>query len=135
MAGRSCNTILRRARRATADRSARGQPGGEALVQAAPAYPGQQAAQMAGLLLLSGAAMLLHILLPFWKQPKFLRVEQVADSLKAQIIKRRGEQNEKLFASWEPKAEVSEESDESDTDVPVLTPRQRLRRAQRENKE
>lgn len=94
-----------------------------------------QAAQMAGLLLLSGAAMLLHILLPFWKQPKFLRVEQVADSLKAQIIKRRGEQNEKLFASWEPKAEVSEESDESDTDVPVLTPRQRLRRAQRENKE
>jgi|21_taG_2_1085346.scaffolds.fasta_scaffold06862_2 hypothetical protein len=94
-----------------------------------------RAAQMSGLLLLSGAAMLLHILVPFWQQPEFLRVERVADSLKAQMVKHRGEQNEKLFASWEPKTEAVEETDESDSDVPTLTPRQRLRKALRENKE
>ena len=94
-----------------------------------------RAAQMAGLLLLSGAAMLLHILLPFWQQPKFLQVERVADSLKARIVNRRGEQNEKLFASWEPKVEAGEEPDENSTEVPELTARQRLRRAQRKNRE
>ncbi len=91
-----------------------------------------RAAQMAGLLLLSGAAMLLHILVPFWQQPEFLRVERVADSLKAQMVKHRGEQNEKLFASWEPKSEVLEESGEDDSEETPLTPGQILRKARRE---
>ena len=91
-----------------------------------------RAAQMAGLLLLSGAAMLLHILLPFWQQPKFLQVERVADSLKALIVSRRGEQNDKLFASWESKSEVLEESGEDDREEAPLTPGQILRKARRE---
>jgi hypothetical protein len=96
-----------------------------------------RAAQMAGLLLLSGAAMLLHILLPFWQQPKFLRADKVAESLRMLLVARQREQNEKLFASWKPKADLVEESDESDSEdeVPALTPRQQLRRALRENKE
>ncbi len=47
-----------------------------------------RAAQMAGLLLLSGAAMLLHVLLPFWKQPKFLRAEEVAQTLMSRALAR-----------------------------------------------
>jgi len=46
-----------------------------------------QASQMAGLLLLAGAAMILHTLLPFWQQPQFLRVENVADTLKSRTKK------------------------------------------------
>ena len=46
-----------------------------------------QAAQLAGLLLLSGAAMILHTLLPFWQQPQFLRVENVVDTLKSRTKK------------------------------------------------
>ena len=44
-----------------------------------------RAAQLAGLLLLSGAAMILHILLPFWQQPKFLRIEQLAGTLRSRM--------------------------------------------------
>tara|TARA_R100000008_G_scaffold78996_1_gene60372 strand:- start:645 stop:914 length:270 start_codon:yes stop_codon:yes gene_type:complete len=40
-----------------------------------------RAAQLSGLLILSGLAMLLHMLLPFWQQPEWLRCKAVACSL------------------------------------------------------
>jgi len=33
------------------------------------------------LLLLSGGAMLIHVLIPFWQQPKSLRAVEVSDTL------------------------------------------------------
>ena len=36
---------------------------------------------LSGLLLLSGAAMVLHVLLPFWQQPKFLQACEVSDAI------------------------------------------------------
>ena len=36
-----------------------------------------RSAKLSGLLLLSGLAMVVHTLLPFWQQPKFLQAEEV----------------------------------------------------------
>ncbi len=41
----------------------------------------KRSAKFAGLLLLSGSAMVLHVLVPFWQQPKWLRVDEVASVL------------------------------------------------------
>ena len=41
----------------------------------------KRSAKFAGLLLLSGLAMVLHMLVPFWLQPKWLRADQVACTL------------------------------------------------------
>jgi hypothetical protein len=38
----------------------------------------KRSAQLAGLLILSGIAMIIHLLVPFWQQPKALRREEVA---------------------------------------------------------
>lgn len=40
-----------------------------------------RAARLSGLLILAGLAMVLHMLLPFWQQPSWLRVESVGRSL------------------------------------------------------
>lgn len=40
-----------------------------------------RAARLSGLLILAGLAMLLHMLLPFWQQPSWLRVESVGGAL------------------------------------------------------
>jgi hypothetical protein len=37
--------------------------------------------KLTGLLLLSGVAMMVHMLVPFWQQPKWLRAEEVACTL------------------------------------------------------
>lgn len=37
--------------------------------------------KLSTLLLLSGVAMLLHVIIPFWQQPKFLRADAVSDTL------------------------------------------------------
>jgi len=36
---------------------------------------------LASLLLVSGAAMILHVLVPFWQQPEWLRACSVSDAL------------------------------------------------------
>ena len=36
-----------------------------------------RSAKLSGLLLLSGLAMVVHMLLPFWQQPKFLQGAEV----------------------------------------------------------
>ena len=36
-----------------------------------------RSAKLSGLLLLSGLAMVVHMLVPFWQQPKFLQAEEV----------------------------------------------------------
>tara|TARA_Y100000034_G_scaffold99232_1_gene121811 strand:- start:34 stop:261 length:228 start_codon:yes stop_codon:yes gene_type:complete len=41
----------------------------------------KRSAKLGALLLLSGLAMLLHLIIPFWQQPKFLRARAVSDSL------------------------------------------------------
>ena len=41
----------------------------------------KRSAKLAALLLLSGVAMVLHMLVPFWQQPKWLRAENVACAL------------------------------------------------------
>ena len=41
----------------------------------------RRSAKFAGLLLLSGAAMALHMLVPFWQQPKWLSATEVACAL------------------------------------------------------
>ena len=41
----------------------------------------KRSATLALLLLLSGGAMILHLLVPFWQQPKALRREEVACKL------------------------------------------------------
>tara|TARA_Y100000592_G_C5263645_1_gene218501 strand:+ start:90 stop:422 length:333 start_codon:yes stop_codon:yes gene_type:complete len=40
-----------------------------------------RAARLSGLLILAGLAMVLHMLLPFWQQPSWLRVESVGREL------------------------------------------------------
>ena len=40
-----------------------------------------RAARLSGLLILAGLAMVLHMLLPFWQQPSWLRVESVGRAL------------------------------------------------------
>ena len=40
-----------------------------------------RSAKLSGLLLLSGLAMVLHMLLPFWQQPKFLQGDEVVRRL------------------------------------------------------
>ena len=47
----------------------------------------KQASKLSGLLLLSGLAMLLHTLVPFWQQPKWLQAEAIKDSLEESIRK------------------------------------------------
>jgi len=46
--------------------------------------------KLAALLLASGAAMLVHIVIPFWQQPEALQVCAVADTLCAEMKKRKG---------------------------------------------
>ena len=41
----------------------------------------KRSAKFAGLLLLSGAAMALHLVVPFWQQPKWLSANEVASVL------------------------------------------------------
>jgi hypothetical protein len=41
----------------------------------------KRSVRLASLLLLSGLAMTLHIVVPFWVQPKFLQVREVANAL------------------------------------------------------
>ena len=41
----------------------------------------KRSAGFAALLLASGVAMILHMLLPFWQQPKMLQRESVSDAL------------------------------------------------------
>tara|TARA_R100001126_G_scaffold94835_1_gene66042 strand:+ start:755 stop:946 length:192 start_codon:yes stop_codon:yes gene_type:complete len=41
----------------------------------------KRSAKISGLLLLSGLAMVAHMLLPFWQQPKFLQAGEVARRL------------------------------------------------------
>tara|TARA_Y100000004_G_scaffold156541_1_gene181724 strand:- start:33 stop:224 length:192 start_codon:yes stop_codon:yes gene_type:complete len=36
-----------------------------------------RSAKLSGLLLLSGLAMVVHMLVPFWQQPKFLQADEV----------------------------------------------------------
>ena len=45
--------------------------------------------KLAALLLGAGAAMLLHTLVPFWQQPKFLQVCSVADTICQEMNKRK----------------------------------------------
>jgi|TARA_R110000824_G_scaffold77879_3_gene196774 hypothetical protein len=40
-----------------------------------------RSAKFSGLLLLSGSAMILHLLIPFWQQPEWLQAKSVANSL------------------------------------------------------
>ena len=79
-----------------------------------------RAAQMAGLLLLSGAAMLLHVVLPFWQQPKFLRAEAVAESLTALGLPVK-----------EPNLEPTEDVTAESVAEAELSPRAQMRRALR----
>ena len=37
----------------------------------------KRSAKLSGLLILSGLAMIGHMLVPFWQQPKFLQAEEV----------------------------------------------------------
>lgn len=41
----------------------------------------KRSAKFSGLLLLSGLAMLLHLCVPFWQQPKWLCADSVASAL------------------------------------------------------
>lgn len=43
---------------------------------------------LAALLLVSGAAMILHALVPFWQQPEWLRADCVSDALQRAMAKR-----------------------------------------------
>lgn len=45
--------------------------------------------KLAALLLASGCAMLLHIIVPFWEQPKVLQVCSVADIICKEMDKRK----------------------------------------------
>ena len=40
-----------------------------------------RSAKISGLLLLSGLAMIVHMLVPFWQQPKFLQGDEVVRRL------------------------------------------------------
>jgi hypothetical protein len=44
--------------------------------------------KLAALLLASGVAMLLHVVIPFWKQPKVLQACSVADIICKEMSKR-----------------------------------------------
>ena len=50
----------------------------------------KRSAKFAGLLLLSGAAMVLHMLVPFWQQPLWLRAPAVACVL-CEDMKKKGD--------------------------------------------
>ena len=41
----------------------------------------KRSSRLSGLLLLAGLAMIGHMLVPFWQQPKWLAVEGVRDAL------------------------------------------------------
>ena len=47
----------------------------------------KRASKLSGLLLLSGLAMLLHMIVPFWQQPKWLQAQSIKDSLEKSIRK------------------------------------------------
>jgi len=49
----------------------------------------QRSIKLAALLLASGVAMILHVLVPFWQQPKILQVCSVADTICAEMDKRK----------------------------------------------
>jgi len=51
----------------------------------------KRSAKLAGLLLLAGAAMVLHMLVPFWQQPNFLKATNVACVLCSDMEKRQKE--------------------------------------------
>ena len=48
----------------------------------------RRSVKLAALLLASGAAMILHILVPFWEQPKVLQVCSVAETICKEMSKR-----------------------------------------------
>ena len=48
----------------------------------------RRSVKLAMLLLASGAAMLVHILIPFWEQPKRLQVCSVANTICQEMAKR-----------------------------------------------
>jgi len=45
----------------------------------------RRSAKLSGLLLLAGLAMLLHMLVPFWQQPRWLSAYGVRDSLDSEM--------------------------------------------------
>jgi len=47
----------------------------------------KRASKLSGLLLLSGLTMMLHVIIPFWQQPKWLQAEGIKDSLEDSIRK------------------------------------------------
>ena len=49
--------------------------------------------KLAALLLAAGIAMLLHIVVPFWEQPKVLQVCSVAETICGEMNKRRRRRN------------------------------------------
>jgi hypothetical protein len=49
----------------------------------------KRASKLSGLLLLSGLAMLLHMIVPFWQQPKCLQAESIKNKLDKSIFKDR----------------------------------------------
>jgi len=48
----------------------------------------KRSAKFSGLLLLSGLTMILHMIVPFWQQPKWLCADQVACTLCAGMEKK-----------------------------------------------
>jgi len=49
----------------------------------------KRSVKLCSLLLLSGAAMAVHILIPFWEQPRFLQIANVARALDGDTERRR----------------------------------------------
>lgn len=47
----------------------------------------KRSSKLAGLLLLSGLAMALHMLVPFWQQPKWLSGQGVRNTLDSELRK------------------------------------------------
>jgi len=45
----------------------------------------RRSAKLSGLLILSGLAMIVHMLVPFWQQPKFLRINGVVQVLQSSL--------------------------------------------------
>ncbi len=48
------------------------------------------AARLSGLLLLSSLTMIIHLIVPFWQQPVWLRVESVATAMLDEMERRKG---------------------------------------------
>jgi len=48
----------------------------------------RRSAKLSGLLLLGGLAMVLHMMVPFWQQPRWLSAEGLAEALKSSLESR-----------------------------------------------